>query len=65
MPKDLAPVPLSELKNITNGEFYDDDFSKGRYSTDASIYQIQPLAVFIPKTKDDVTKAINFCLRHG
>ena len=33
MPKDFAPVPLSELKNLTNGEFYDDEFSKGRYST--------------------------------
>ena len=62
MPKDFVPVPLSELKTLTNGEFYDDEFSKGRYSTDASIYQIQPLAVFIPKSKDDVIKAVNFCL---
>ena len=57
MPKDFAPIPLSELKTLTNGEFYDDEFSKGRYSTDASIYQIKPLAVFIPKSKDDVIKA--------
>ena len=65
MPKDFAPVPLSELKTITNGEFYDDEFSKGRYSTDASIYQIKPLAVFIPKSKDDVIKAVNFCLNNN
>ena len=65
MPKDFVPVPLSELKNLTNGEFYDDEFSKGRYSTDASIYQIQPLAVFIPKSKDDVIKAVNFCLNNN
>ncbi len=65
MPKDFAPVPLSELKTLTNGEFYDDEFSKGRYSTDASIYQIQPLAVFIPKSKDDVIKAVNFCLNNN
>ena len=39
---DSPPIPLSELKNLTNGEFYDDDFSKGRYSTDDSIYQIDP-----------------------
>ncbi len=45
MPKDFVPVTLSELKTLTDGEFYDDEFSKGRYSTDASIYQIQPLAV--------------------
>mgnify|MGYP005737481147 FL=1 len=62
MPKDFVPVTLSELKTLTDGEFYDDEFSKGRYSTDASIYQIQPLAVFIPKSKDDVIKAVNFCL---
>jgi len=65
MPKDFVPVPLSELKTFTNGEFYDDEFSKGRYSTDASIYQIQPLAVFIPKSKDDVIKAVNFCLNNN
>ena len=65
MPKDFAPVPLSELKTLTNGEFYDDEFSKGRYSTDASIYQIQPLGVFIPKSKDDVIKAVNFCLNNN
>ena len=59
MPKDFAPIPLSELKTHTNGEFYDDEFSKGRYSTDASIYQIKPLAVFIPKSKDDVIKSTN------
>ena len=65
MPKDIPPIPLSELKNITNGEFYDDEFSKGRYSTDASIYQIEPLGVFIPKDKEDVLKAINFCLKNN
>ena len=65
MPKDFVPVTLSELKTLTNGEFYDDEFSKGRYSTDASIYQIQPLAVFIPKSKDDVIKAVNFCLNNN
>ncbi len=62
MPKDIVQIPLSELKNLTDGEFYDDEFTIGRYSTDASIYQIQPLAVFIPKSKDDVIKAVNFCL---
>jgi len=65
MPKDIPPIPLSELKNITNGEFYDDEFSKGRYSTDASIYQIEPLGVFIPKDKEDVLKAVNFCLENN
>ena len=65
MLKDIPPIPLSELKNITNGEFYDDEFSKGRYSTDASIYQIEPLGVFIPKDKEDVLKAVNFCLENN
>ena len=28
MPKDFVPVTLSELKTLTDGEFYDDEFSK-------------------------------------
>ena len=64
MPEGLNSFSLRDLKSLTNGEFLDDNFSLGRYSTDASIYQIKPLGVFIPKNKDDVLKAINFCLKN-
>jgi len=35
-----------------------DAFSRGRYSTDASIYQIEPIGVVVPKTESDVARAI-------
>ena len=45
-------------KNINSEVFYD-DFTRGRYSTDASIYQMMPYGVLIPKTKLDIIEAIN------
>ena len=38
----------------TTAEVLFDDFSRGLYSTDASIYQIKPLGVVVPKTEEDV-----------
>jgi FAD/FMN-containing dehydrogenase/Fe-S oxidoreductase len=35
-----------------------DAFSRGRYSTDASIYQIEPIGVVVPKTAADIEAAI-------
>ncbi|RMH14738.1 MAG: FAD-binding oxidoreductase [Planctomycetota bacterium] len=35
------------------------------YATDASIYQVEPLAVVIPASTDDAVRAVRFCARHG
>ena len=35
-----------------------DAFSRGRYATDASAYQIEPLGVVVPRTREDVVSAI-------
>ena len=32
--------------------------SRGRYATDASIYQVMPLGVFVPRTPEDVAAAL-------
>ncbi len=40
-------------KNI-RGEVLFDRFSRGRYSTDASIYQIEPVGVVLPKNAEDL-----------
>ena len=42
----------------TSGEVMTDMASRGRYATDASIYQAMPVAVFIPKTAEDIASAI-------
>ena len=42
------------LETAIQGEVLFDAFSRGRYSTDASIYQIEPLGIVIPKTDADL-----------
>ncbi len=56
---------FSNLKNQINGDVLDDNFSLGLYSTDASIYQIVPSAVVVPKYKDDISYTIDFAKREG
>src|SRR6185295_3369606 len=40
------------------GDVLFDRFSRGRYSTDASHYQIEPLGVVVPKSAEDVRAAL-------
>ncbi len=40
------------------GEVLFDAFSRGRYSTDASIYQIEPLGVVVPKSENDIKRTM-------
>lgn len=47
-----------ELKNAVEGEVYFDAVHRNVYSVDASIYEIEPLGVLIPKTKEDIIEAI-------
>ena len=47
------------LARDTGGEVLFDRASRGRYATDASIYQVMPAGVFVPRTQDDVAAAID------
>lgn len=49
----------TRLARETGGEVLFDAASRGRYATDASIYQIDPVGVFVPTTDDDVATAID------
>ena len=42
-----------------------DAFSRGRYSTDASIYQIEPLGVVVPRTVEDARRALEIAADAG
>jgi len=48
----------ARLDRETEGEVLFDAGSQGRYATDASIYQIVPLGVFVPRSERDVVAAI-------
>lgn len=51
----------ARLRREVQGEVRFDRGTRGRYSTDASIYQIEPVGVLVPKSIDDVQKAIAIC----
>jgi FAD/FMN-containing dehydrogenase/Fe-S oxidoreductase len=48
----------ARLKAEVHGDVLFDAFSRGRYSTDASIYQIEPLGVVVPRTENDALRAL-------
>jgi FAD/FMN-containing dehydrogenase/Fe-S oxidoreductase len=51
---------LKELSAQLEGELYLDDTMRLLYATDASAYQEMPLAVAVPKSKNDLKKLIAF-----
>ena len=44
------------LRREIDGEVLFDAASRGRYATDASIYQIEPVGVVVPRSDDDVAR---------
>ena len=56
---------VQELKKRLEGEVRFDQTSRILYSTDASIYEIEPLGVVVPKTADDVQATIEIAYQHG
>ncbi len=54
-----------DLEQRIAGEVRFDPVSRALYSTDASVYQIEPLGVVIPRTHDDVVRTIEIARRHG
>src|SRR6201987_570547 len=67
MPLDDIPgSPLeARLRREMQGEVRFDAFSRGRYSTEASIYQIEPLGVVVPKSREDAAAAIAIARGEG
>ncbi|MEK9971574.1 MAG: FAD-binding oxidoreductase, partial [Ferrovibrio sp.] len=47
------------LRTETEGEVMFDLPSRGRYATDASIYQIMPVGVLVPRTERDIAIALD------
>ncbi|MFN3565430.1 MAG: FAD-binding and (Fe-S)-binding domain-containing protein [Burkholderiaceae bacterium] len=58
----LARTDLAHrLRRAVRGEVLFDAASRGRYSTDASIYQVEPIGVLIPRDEDDLRAALDIC----
>ncbi len=56
---------IHELRKHVEGEVRFDKYSRILYSTDASIYEIEPLGVVIPKSVDDVQASVGIANRHN
>ena len=59
------PALAARLRREIEGEVRFGPADRGRYSTDASIYQIEPLGVVIPRTTEDVARTIAVCREAG
>ncbi|HEX2830071.1 MAG TPA: FAD-linked oxidase C-terminal domain-containing protein [Burkholderiales bacterium] len=55
----------SKLKREIRGEVLFDAGSRGRYSTDASIYQIEPVGVVVPVSDEDALTAFRIAIDAG
>jgi len=57
-PPDVCHRLEDRLRRETRGEVLFDLASRGRYATDASIYQILPAGVFVPRDARDIAVAV-------
>ena len=59
------PGLATRLRREIEGEVRFDPADRGRYSTDASIYQIEPIGVVVPRSAEDIGHAIAICREAG
>ena len=55
---------VSDLKAHCHAEILTDDTNLGIYSTDASMYQITPIAIIQPKTEEEIVSAVKIAVDH-
>src|SRR6266496_2129400 len=56
---------INELSKRFTGQIRNDLASRILYSTDASIYQIEPLGVAFPKTQEDLHAAVELAAKYS
>jgi FAD/FMN-containing dehydrogenase/Fe-S oxidoreductase len=55
---------FDDLRGIIKGELLFDELSRALYSTDASIFQVQPLGVIVPRDEEDVQALVRYAAEH-
>ncbi len=58
---EVAGRLAQRLAAETQGEVLFSPADRGRYATDASIYQVMPVGVFVPRTAEDARIALDIC----
>jgi FAD/FMN-containing dehydrogenase/Fe-S oxidoreductase len=61
---DVAGLRAALTESVA-GEVRFDRLSRGLYATDASVYQIVPVGVVLPRTEADVVATVRACARFG
>src|SRR3954463_556688 len=61
----MADALRRDLEQHISGEVRFDRVSRALYSTDASVYQIEPLGVVVVRSREDVVKTVDIARRHG
>src|SRR5690606_304618 len=61
----MMPGLERRLRGEVSGDVLFDAFSRGRYATDASHYQMMPLGVVVPRTIEDAKAAIGLVNQEG
>jgi FAD/FMN-containing dehydrogenase/Fe-S oxidoreductase len=56
---------IAELRTHIRGDVRFDPISRALYATDASIYQIEPLGVVLPRDELDVAATLRLARKHG
>ncbi len=54
-----------DISSKVQGKTLFDEFSRGRYSTDASVYQIKPIGVVLPKDTNDVLNVMEYSQKNS
>jgi FAD/FMN-containing dehydrogenase/Fe-S oxidoreductase len=65
MPGTSLDALAARLRRELTGDVLFDAWSRGRYSTDASIYQIEPLGVVVPRTEQEAVRAAELAVEVG
>ncbi len=56
---------VADLDKLVSGEVRFDKMSRALYSTDASIYQIEPVGVVLPRNAEDVIAVVETANKYG
>jgi FAD/FMN-containing dehydrogenase len=54
-----------DLREAVRGELLFDDLARSLYSTDASIFQVEPLGIIVPIDEADVQATVRYAREHG
>ena len=54
-----------DLRGMIDGELYFEPLDRAPYAHDASLYEIDPLGVVVPRTEDDVVTIVRYAAEHG